>query len=106
MLLLFLVFAGLYYAKSFLISLFIGGILATLFLHFCNWMEKKKTPKELAVFDNVKFRIRYQGIERKHKSGQTQFFVERLFQQEGKSRSQEKGRLGKTRRRKEKNKFK
>jgi predicted PurR-regulated permease PerM len=30
--------------------LFIGGILATLFLPFCNWMEKKKTPKGLSVF--------------------------------------------------------
>ncbi|MBC7845150.1 MAG: AI-2E family transporter [Flavobacterium sp.] len=50
LLLLFLVFAGLYYAKSFLMPLFIGGILATLFLPFCNWMERKKTPKGLAVF--------------------------------------------------------
>jgi len=49
-LLLFLVFAGLYYAKVFLMPLFIGGILATLFLPFCNWMERKKTPKGLAVF--------------------------------------------------------
>ena len=43
LLLLFLVFAGLYYAKAFLMPLFIGGILATLFLPFCNWMEKKKS---------------------------------------------------------------
>lgn len=50
LLLLFLVFAGLYYAKTFLMPLFIGGILATLFLPFCNWMEKRKTPKGLAVF--------------------------------------------------------
>lgn len=50
MLLLFLVFAGLYYAKAFLMPLFIGGILATLFLPFCNWMEKKKIPKGLSVF--------------------------------------------------------
>jgi predicted PurR-regulated permease PerM len=50
LLLLFLVFAGLYYAKAFLMPLFIGGILATLFLPFCNWMEKKKIPKGLAVF--------------------------------------------------------
>ncbi|WP_310378876.1 AI-2E family transporter [Flavobacterium sp.] len=50
LLLLFLVFAGLYYAKTFLMPLFIGGILATLFLPFCNWMEKKKTPKGLSVF--------------------------------------------------------
>jgi len=50
LLLLFLVFAGLYYAKAFLMPLFIGGILATLFLPFCNWMEKNKIPKGLAVF--------------------------------------------------------
>ncbi|HSN49192.1 MAG TPA: AI-2E family transporter [Flavobacterium sp.] len=49
-LLVFLVVAGLYYAKAFLMPLFIGGILATLFLPFCNWMERKKTPKSLAVF--------------------------------------------------------
>ena len=49
LLLLFLIFAGLYYAKAFLMPLFIGGILAALFLPFCNWMEKKKTPKGLAV---------------------------------------------------------
>lgn len=50
LLLLFLLFAGLYYAKAFLMPLFIGGILATLFLPFCNWMEKKKIPKGLAAF--------------------------------------------------------
>ncbi len=47
--LLFLVFSGLYFAKDFLIPLCIGVILATLFLPFCNWMEKKKLPKALAV---------------------------------------------------------
>lgn len=50
MLLLFLVFAGVYYAKVFLMPLCIGGILATLFLPFCNWMEKCKIPKWIAVF--------------------------------------------------------
>lgn len=50
LLLLFLVFAGLYFAQAFLMPLFIGGILATLFLPFCNWMEKNKTHKGLAVF--------------------------------------------------------
>jgi predicted PurR-regulated permease PerM len=49
LLLAFLVFAGLYYAKVFLMPLFIGGILATLFLPFCNWMEKKKINKAAAV---------------------------------------------------------
>jgi predicted PurR-regulated permease PerM len=47
--LLFLVFSGLYFAKDFLMPLCIGGILATLFLPFCNWMEKKKLPKTIAV---------------------------------------------------------
>ena len=49
LLLLFLIFAGLYFAKDFLIPLAIGGIFATLFLPFCNWMEKKKVPKTIAV---------------------------------------------------------
>jgi predicted PurR-regulated permease PerM len=47
--LVFLVVSGLYFAKDFLIPLCIGGILATLFLPFCNWMEKKKLPKAIAV---------------------------------------------------------
>ena len=45
----FLIFAGLYFAKDFLMPLCVGGILATLFLPFCNWMEKKKIPKTIAV---------------------------------------------------------
>lgn len=49
-LLLFLVVAGLYYAKPFLMPLLIGGILATLFLPLCNWMEKKKLSKGVSVF--------------------------------------------------------
>ena len=48
--LLFLIILGLYFAQDFLIPLCIGGILATLFLPFCNWMEKKKIPKGIAVF--------------------------------------------------------
>lgn len=50
LLLFFLVFAGLYYAQEFLMPLCIGGILATLFLPFCHWMERMKLPKGLAVF--------------------------------------------------------
>lgn len=46
----FLIIAGLYYGQVFLMPFVIGGILATLFLPFCNWMEKKKFPKGLAVF--------------------------------------------------------
>ena len=49
LLLIFLIFAGLYCAKDFLIPLCIGGILATLFLPFCNWMEKKKISRSIAV---------------------------------------------------------
>ena len=48
LLLLFLVTAGLYYARVFLIPLSIAGILATLFLPFCQWMENKRIPKGLA----------------------------------------------------------
>jgi predicted PurR-regulated permease PerM len=48
--LVFLIILGLYFAKDFLIPLCIGGILATLFLPFCNWMQSKKVPKALAVF--------------------------------------------------------
>ena len=48
--LVFLIILGLYFAKDFLIPLCIGGILATLFLPFCNWMQGKKIPKGLAVF--------------------------------------------------------
>jgi predicted PurR-regulated permease PerM len=47
---LFLIIAGLLYAKSFLMPLCIGGIIATLFLPFCHWMERKNLPKGLAVF--------------------------------------------------------
>lgn len=49
LLLFFLIFAGLYYAKAFLIPLSIGGILGTLFLPYTQWLEKK-LPKALAVF--------------------------------------------------------
>lgn len=48
--LIFLVILALYFAKDFLIPFCIGGILATLFLPFCNWMQVKKIPKGLAVF--------------------------------------------------------
>lgn len=49
LLVLFLVVAGLYFAKNFLIPLTISAVLATLFLPFCKWMEKK-LPRWLAVF--------------------------------------------------------
>jgi predicted PurR-regulated permease PerM len=47
--LLFLVIAGLYYAKVFLIPLCFGAILATLFLPLSNWLQNKKIPKFFAV---------------------------------------------------------
>lgn len=50
LLLFFLVFAGLYYTKAFLIPLSIAGILVTLFLPFCHWMERKGLSKGLAAF--------------------------------------------------------
>lgn len=49
LLLLFLVIAGLYYAKVFLMPLCFGGILATLFLPMSNWLQHKKVPKFMAV---------------------------------------------------------
>lgn len=48
LLLLFLIFAGLYYAREFLIPLAMGSILATLFLPLCKWLEQK-FPKALSV---------------------------------------------------------
>lgn len=50
LLLFFLIFAGLYYTKAFLMPLCIGGILATLFLPFCHWMERRRLPKGLSAF--------------------------------------------------------
>jgi predicted PurR-regulated permease PerM len=49
LLLLFLVIAGLYFAKAFLMPLCFGGILATLFLPLCNYLQRKKLPKFFAV---------------------------------------------------------
>ena len=45
----FLIFAGLYSAKKFLIPFCIGGTLATLFLPFCNWMERRNISRTIAV---------------------------------------------------------
>jgi predicted PurR-regulated permease PerM len=50
LLLLFLLIAGLYYAKVFLMPLCIAGILATLFLPLCKWLQQQKIPKGIAVF--------------------------------------------------------
>jgi len=46
----FLIIAGLIIAKTFLIPLAIGGVLATLFLPLCRFLEKHRFPKFLAVF--------------------------------------------------------
>jgi predicted PurR-regulated permease PerM len=63
LLILFLVCAGLYFAKAFLIPLSIGAILATLFLPFSRWMEEKKIPRGLAVtFCLITFLLAIGGI--------------------------------------------
>lgn len=49
LLVLFLVFVGLHYGESFLMPLATGGVLATLFLPLCKWLEGKKVPKGLAA---------------------------------------------------------
>ncbi len=45
----FLLVAGLYYAKDFLMPLSIGAVLATLFWPMCKWLEIRKTPRLLAA---------------------------------------------------------
>lgn len=47
--LVFLVFLGLYFAKSLFNAPAIGAVLATLFLPFCKWMESHRIPRSLAV---------------------------------------------------------
>lgn len=49
LLVLFLTIIGLYYAKKFLIPVAIAGVIATLFLPFCKWMESKKIARGLAT---------------------------------------------------------
>jgi predicted PurR-regulated permease PerM len=49
LLFLFLLFAGIYYAKPFLVPLAIGSIIATLLMPLCNLLQSKKLPKALAV---------------------------------------------------------
>ncbi len=48
LLLLFLFFSGLYFAKGFLMPISIGGVIATVFLPYCKWMETKKVPRGIA----------------------------------------------------------
>jgi predicted PurR-regulated permease PerM len=49
LLVLFLVFAALYFAKNFLMPLAIGGVLATIFLPLTSWLESKKVPKIISA---------------------------------------------------------
>ena len=49
LLLLFLLVAGLYFAKKFLMPLSVAAVLATLFLPLCSWLERKKLPRWLAT---------------------------------------------------------
>jgi predicted PurR-regulated permease PerM len=50
LLLTFLVIAGLYLAKNFLMPIAMGGIIAMLFLPFCKLLEKQKLPRLVAIF--------------------------------------------------------
>jgi predicted PurR-regulated permease PerM len=49
LLLLFLLVAGLYFAREFFMPLSVGAVLATLFLPLCRWMEGRGVPRGLAV---------------------------------------------------------
>lgn len=49
LLIIFLVIAGLHFSEKFLMPLTIAGVLATLLLPFCRWLETKKVPKVFAV---------------------------------------------------------
>ncbi|MGZ8541855.1 MAG: AI-2E family transporter [Chitinophagaceae bacterium] len=49
LLLIFLVVAGLWFAKPFLIPVCFGALLAMLFLPLSRWLERKKIPKGLAI---------------------------------------------------------
>lgn len=49
LLLLFLIIAGLYFGKVFLMPLCFGAVLATLFLPLSNWLQHRKIPKFIAV---------------------------------------------------------
>jgi predicted PurR-regulated permease PerM len=49
LLLVFLLVAGLWYAKPFLVPLCFGALLAMLFLPLSRWLERKKIPRGLAI---------------------------------------------------------
>jgi predicted PurR-regulated permease PerM len=44
-----LIIGGLYFGKVFFMPMCFGAIVATLFLPFCNWLERKNVPKAIAV---------------------------------------------------------
>ena len=48
LLLLFLIFSGIYFARDFLIPFTLGAILAMIFLPICKWLENKGISKTLA----------------------------------------------------------
>ena len=50
---LFLVFAGLYFARPFLVPVAFGGIIAMLFLPICRKLEEKRFPKALAAISCI-----------------------------------------------------
>ena len=52
-LLVFLVISGLYYAKAILMPLAIGGVLATLLLPVCKWLERKGIHHGIATLTSV-----------------------------------------------------
>jgi predicted PurR-regulated permease PerM len=49
LILLFLLIAGLYYGRIFLVPLAVAGLLASLFLPFCIWLESKKISRVIAA---------------------------------------------------------
>ena len=49
LLLAFLIIAGMYFAREFLIPMAIGMVLATLFLPMCQWLEGRRVPRSIAV---------------------------------------------------------
>jgi len=52
-LVLLLVFTCLHFAKDFLIPIVIGGVLATFFSPFCEWMERKRVSRALAALISI-----------------------------------------------------
>lgn len=59
LLVLFLLVAGLYIAKGFLIPMTIGGIFATLLLPMSKWMEKGGPQISVGVYLPINFIIRH-----------------------------------------------